>query len=90
MSNVIRFLESLGNDSALPVQGAAEYAAAIALLDIDDQQRQALLDRDQVGLNDLLGGRQRVLCSVFSPDEEREDAPQEQDEPAREAPAEPE
>ena len=92
MSNVIRFLESLGNASALPGQAAAEYASAVALLDIDEQQRQALLDRNQVELNALLGGRQKVLCSVFSPDQEptREDVPQEQDEPVREIPAEPE
>ena len=39
MSNVVQFMESLGRDpEGLSI---AEYAASVAALDIDDEQRQA-------------------------------------------------
>lgn len=85
MSNVIQFLESLGNRPAL---SAAEYAANVAALDVDVAQQRALLDRDQSTLGDLLGRRTRFLCSIFPADEpvRRDDEPEEQ--PAEETPAE--
>jgi hypothetical protein len=87
MSNVIQFLESLGRNpaNALP---PADYAAAVAALDIDDAQRQALLDRDHAALNGLLGGRAKVYCLVApaenepQQDEQREsDDDDQKDEP---------
>ena len=88
MSNVIQFLESLGRNpaSALP---HADYAAAVAALEIDDAQRQALLDRDHAALNGLLGGRAKVYCLVAPAEnepqqddqQESEDDDQDKDEP---------
>ena len=65
MSNVIQFLEALGQNPA-----PADYAAAVAALDIDEAQRQALLDCDHAALNDLLGGRGKVYCLVVPAEEE--------------------
>ena len=65
MSNVIRFLESVGSK---PMSGA-EYSASVALLDINPMQRQALMDCDHEGLNDLLGGRTSMRCMIMVPDE---------------------
>jgi hypothetical protein len=65
MSNVIQFLEALGQNPA-----PADYAAAVAALDIDEAQRQALLNRDHARLNDLLGGRSKVYCVVVPAEEE--------------------
>ncbi len=79
MSNVIQFLEALGQNPA-----PADYAAAVAALDIDEAQRQALLDRDLATLNDLLGGRGKVYCVVV-PAEEEEPLNDEKD-PGDEAP----
>ena len=69
MSNVIRFLETLGGQSQVAA-GSIDLPSMIASLDIDANQRQALLDRNHAALSDLLGGRRILRCSVFSPDEE--------------------
>lgn len=68
MSNVIHFLEALGSNPALTKLSAAQYAATVAALDVDDSQRQALLDRDQTALNGLLGGRDEMRCVVWPVD----------------------
>ena len=67
MSNAIQFLDSLGSNQAFAVSESA-YAAAIASLDVADEQRQALLDRDAAALNELLSGRRVMLCMVATPD----------------------
>jgi hypothetical protein len=78
MLNTIRFLETMGANGVSP----ADYAAAVAALDVEQSQMVALLQRDHAALSDLLGGRSKMFLAVFSPDEVpfREDAPAE-DEP---------
>lgn len=65
MSNVIRFLESMGSKQL----SAAEYAATVAVLDVNAVQRQALLERDQKGLNELLGGRKQLMFAICAAEE---------------------
>lgn len=84
MSNVVRFLETLG---AQPAMSNADYAAAVAYLDAGEAPKRALLDRDSVELTGLLGGRARMICMVAtpqpdnvperSPDEQEQDPPEE-------------
>ncbi|MFS8064399.1 MAG: hypothetical protein ACMG5Z_07395 [Luteimonas sp.] len=62
MSNVIRFLESMGSQ---PIS-AADSAATVVALEVNASQRQALLDRDHTALSDLLGGRKEMRCLIFS------------------------
>lgn len=76
MSSVIQFLEAAGRGLAL---SPARYAAAVAALDVDDAQRQALLDRDYIALNELLDGRAKVLCLITTPDQEHESNPDDSD-----------
>lgn len=78
MLNTIRFLETVGANVVSP----AEYAATVALLDVDQSEKVALLQRDHAALNDLLGGRQTMFFAVCAPEDEpfREDPPAE-DEP---------
>ncbi|GAB3383622.1 hypothetical protein [Lysobacter fragariae] len=67
MSNVIQFLETMGKNAALsPIQ----YATAVAGLDIDADQRRALLDRNHQALSNTLGGRSKMMCLILPPDEE--------------------
>ena len=66
MSNVIRFLESIGRMPLSP----AEYAANIRALDVEVTHKRALLDRDQNALNELLDGRRQLRCAIFAADEE--------------------
>ena len=88
MSQVLQFLESLGRDGAVAARAGQGYLAAVSSLDIDEMQRQALLDLDATALADLLGARPVMLCSIFpaedpqredeqSPDQEPDDTPQE-------------
>lgn len=63
----------------------SEYEAAVAGLDVDDAQRQALLDRDHTALSDLLGGREKMLCVVWPADEP---ARKDDDQPGDEQPVE--
>lgn len=71
MSNVIAFLEQMGNNPALASQSPEDYAAAVDALGLDDAPRQALLERDPSALNDLLGGRPKMMCFLFPADGEK-------------------
>ncbi|MGV8932234.1 MAG: hypothetical protein ACOH1R_09050 [Luteimonas sp.] len=87
MSNIIRFLESAGADPAFSRISGADYEASVDLLQADDAQRDALLARDPKALNALLGGRNKIWCSLYPPkedqparrEEKREDREDEQD-----------
>lgn len=72
MSNVIRFLESMGADAAMARMTAADYEAAIAMLEVDDSCRQALQLRDHSKLNGLLNGRPIMFCAIAAPEEKPE------------------
>lgn len=76
MSNAIRFLEAMGTSAS--VRAAADYAAAVAALDVEPAQRAALLDRDVDLLSRLLDGRPSMFCMILAPDEGKEDEAQEQ------------
>lgn len=65
MSNVISFLEQMGRNPALAGRSPEAYANAVDALALDDAPRQALLDRDAGALNDLLGGRLKMMCFLF-------------------------
>ena len=89
MSNMVGFLETLGSNPALTKLSAAEFEALVATLDVGDAQRQALIARDDSALNDLLGGRERMLCVIWPADEPmRENDQPGESEPAEETPPE--
>ena len=66
MSNIIRFLETMGSQPISP----ADYAATVAALEVGAPQRKALLERDQDALNELLDGRRQLKCAIFAADED--------------------
>lgn len=66
MSNIIRFLETMGSKPISP----ADYAATVAALEVGAPQRKALLDRDQDALSELLDGRRQLKCAIFAADED--------------------
>ena len=74
MSKVIQFLETMGRNASSGRVSDAAYAAAVAALDVDAAQTQALLQRDRAALNVLLGGRATQMMMMLFP---VEDAPQE-------------
>ena len=88
MSNVIQFLESMGSNARLARMSPEAYAAAVAALDADVETKSALGTRRPEWLGEIMGGRETMICAVFSPEEK--EAPKSPDEDSREneAPAE--
>ena len=79
----------MGTNASLGRQSAAEYAAAVALLDADQAQQQALLDRNPAALSELLDGRPRMMFMVNTPSpDDHEEIPDEDgdDVPDQDAP----
>lgn len=74
MSNVISFLEALGQDARLDRLSAPEYVEAVARLDVDGELRDALARKDIVTLKQLLGASDTLMMLLFRKEEE---APQE-------------
>jgi hypothetical protein len=70
MSNVVQFLESLGRDPSKLSE--AEYAKAVSESGFDSNTRDALLKRDPIALNNMLGGRATVLAFIFPAEPEKE------------------
>lgn len=85
MSNALRFLEAMGGNPATGRMTASDYAAAVASMDIDAASQQALLARDHEALNRILGGREKMMCLIWQPEQEPE---RKEDQEEREAPAE--
>ncbi len=88
MSNVIQFLESMGSNAAMARMSVADYQAAVAALDVDDQQRESLLVRDHIALGRTLGARNALLCLICTPyDDEEKQSPPDRDDREEESPA---
>lgn len=85
MSNAIRFLETLGQNPALPTD---QLQALIDGLDVDPAQREALRQGDSAALNELIGGRAKMMCLIIAPGDEPQegDAPVSPDSDAPEEP----
>ncbi len=93
MSQIIGFLEDMGRNPGCGRISHADYTAAVASLQVTPAERQALLARDHGRLNDLLGGRMRMMCLIWQPSDEPErrqdddegpDAPEPQPQPSPE------
>ncbi|HXS04585.1 MAG TPA: hypothetical protein VN731_08915 [Rhodanobacter sp.] len=80
MSNVIDFVERMGQDAQLRHASMGDVELALMQAQIDPEIRAAILAKDQRKLELLLGGGN--VCCALCPAEEEE----EQDEP-KEAPA---
>jgi hypothetical protein len=80
MSNVIRFLESIGNNSELRLAGTEELERALCSAQIEPQVRDAILARDKARLEHLLSASSIVCCAVLGPEPGRED---EEEEPSQ-------
>ncbi|MFD0738439.1 hypothetical protein ACFQZQ_03950 [Lysobacter koreensis] len=66
MSNAIQFLESMGRNPSATHMSAFEYATTVAALDIEGAQKDALLERDESVLSNLLGGRDDMRCMIMA------------------------
>lgn len=65
MSNIVKFLEKVGQDCDLRAAKTHAWQAALDQQVLSPELRQALLNRDQSALTTLLGARSNVVCAVF-------------------------
>jgi len=82
MSNVIGFLESVGQDAALRHAAQGELKLALSGAQIDPALQIAILNNDQDRLTALLGARTNLVCGVLpgkEDDDEGEEAPSRDD-----------
>jgi hypothetical protein len=73
MSNVIDFLERLGQDAQLSRASAAELEQAMTRACIDPAVQAAILLRDQQQLETLLGADANVCCMIIAPAREQDE-----------------
>ena len=70
MSNVIGFLERMGQDAQLRHADNNEMELALNRAEIDPNLQTAILNGDQVQLEALLGARTNVVCAIMPGKEE--------------------
>ncbi len=78
MSNVIDFLQRLGQDADLRHAPRTALEVALAEADIDPALREALLGADQRKLETLLGADTNV-CAMISPGKKEDDEDEDED-----------
>lgn len=80
MSNLVRFMESLGAAPQLGGMSVEEYVAAMEQFGVEDAAKQAVLGRDVKALYALEQVRTKMICMIATPgSEEEQDAPQQDD-----------
>ena len=76
MSNVIGFLEKMGQDAGLRHASKNEMELALADAEIDPRLQAVILSSDQTQLEALLSARANVVCGLF-PGKEDDDGEEE-------------
>jgi hypothetical protein len=79
VSNLIEFLERIGQDSDLRYAGSEMLEEALREAGIDPALRAAILGKDQRVIEDLIGAQPNICCTVHREDEEEEE-PEEEEE----------
>lgn len=80
MSDVIDFLEKMGQDAQLRHGSQGEVELALASAEVAPELQSAILAKDQARLETLLG--QAPLCAVFFPGEEEEEEDETEETPS--------
>jgi len=78
MSNVIRFLESMGANAAAARMSISDYEAAVRFLEVGPEQQTALINRDAGKFCESMSAGVTMYCLVVAPDEQEERAPGEE------------
>jgi hypothetical protein len=74
MSNVIGFLETMGQDAALRHATQNDVELALTRAQIDPELQAAILGKDQAQIEALLGASTNVCCAIApGKDDEEED-----------------
>lgn len=70
MSEIIQVLQHIGQSARLQSASKEEFNAFIQSTSISEEIKSALIAGAQGELNALLGGTSRVICGLFTPDED--------------------
>lgn len=70
MKNVLDFLESVGENSAVNRLNAVEFEAFVDSMAFDVDIKNALISRDTNALESATGNQSNFVCMVFVPDTE--------------------
>ncbi len=82
MSNLIRFMESLGGSALLSGMSVDAFVAAMDRHDVAEATRHALLNRDIQALCEFEKARDVMYCMIATPDgAEEQDLPEQDDVP---------
>lgn len=73
MSNVIAFLEKMGQNATMRHATLNEMELVLTCAQIDPELQGAILSRDQSRLEELLGARTNLVCGVFPGKEDDDD-----------------
>lgn len=79
MSNVVDFLETMGQDARLRHATKAELEQALTGIGIDQELRLAILAGNQQQLEALLGAATNVCCGLHPAEEEEDEETEEDD-----------
>ncbi|MEO8670841.1 MAG: hypothetical protein ABI411_05965 [Tahibacter sp.] len=79
MSNVVAFLEKMGQDARLRHASKGETELALLQGQIDPLVRAAILSKDQRQLEALLGANTNVCCALAPADDEQSPAREEEE-----------
>ena len=79
MSNLIDFLEQMGSDSQSRFATGPELETALTRAGIEPSVRAAVLARDQLRLESLIGASP-IVCSMINVPEEEEESEEEEEE----------
>ena len=86
MSNIISFLERVGQDAELRCAGKTGMAAALTAAQVDAEAFSAILNGDRDHLEQLLDARSNLVCAVFpakdEPDQDEAPVPEEDEKPS--------
>ena len=86
MTEIIDFLEKLGQDSQLRHAGCGEIRAALSAAQIDKVATAAILAGDERALAAHLAAPSEVCCLIFVPRREDEEPEKDDEAPEQDAP----
>ncbi|TQV76879.1 hypothetical protein FLL45_02695 [Aliikangiella marina] len=80
MNKVIRFLEELGESSALRLD-KVDFESILNNEEFDEETKKAILNEDPAALKMLMDARHKIVCILIpaEPDEEEDDDDSEED-----------
>ena len=77
MSNVIGFLEKMGQDATLRHATQNELELALTLAQIDPELQTAIMSKDQTRIETLLGASRNICANLFPAKEDEDEGEEE-------------